>query len=160
MLGDVLFQALSLGRQFTLLTDQVVMKYLKAKTSPIGPVAGFILESREFQYEVEHVPGKEHTPADCLSRARDLAPDLETMERQERVYMSLQASLTTLTKDPSVPAQEHLLCRLDLVSGQLGDSGIQAIRTLLLTQPESKSAAFYAMKDGLVHYRHPQEPQI
>jgi hypothetical protein len=148
--GMVYFRHYLLGRQFTLLTDQVVMKYLRTRAAPIGPLAGFILESQEFQYIVKHIPGAEHTPADFLSRvsARDHGPDLDTIARQELVYMSLKASLTSLQREVS---PDHNFCRQDWIEGQLGDSKISSLRTILLSNPGSPTVAYYKMINDLVH---------
>ena len=130
----VYFRRYLLGRQFTLLTDQIVMKYLKSKTSPVGPLAGFVLESQEFHYDVEHIPGKDLGPPDCLSRTPNMIPDTETLVAQEMVYMTALAS--SLTSSTTPPSQE-LLCRSDWITGQLEDPGISSLRTLLLTQSTS-----------------------
>ena len=49
------FRQYLIGRQFTLLTDQIVLKYLKRKDEPLGVIAAYALESLEFDYTVQHV---------------------------------------------------------------------------------------------------------
>ena len=56
-----------LGRQFVLLTDQVVLKYLKTNDEPVCTLAAYALESHEFDYTVQHIPGKKHASPDFLS---------------------------------------------------------------------------------------------
>jgi hypothetical protein len=84
------FRHYLIGTQFTLLTDQIVLKYLKQKDDVRGVIAAFALESLEFDYTIKHVPGKKHVLPDFLSRisARDSPPDVETFAKQERVYMN------------------------------------------------------------------------
>ena len=55
--------------EFTLKTDQVVLKWLRTKKSNLGPMMKWVIESQGFSFTVEHVPGRIHHGPDLLSRA-------------------------------------------------------------------------------------------
>ena len=151
------FRQYLIGRQFTLLTDQIVLKYLKRKDEPLGVIAAYALESLEFDYIVQHVPGKKHVVPDFMSRisAREEEPDLVTFENQERVYMPMfHRSLTCSATEAGLGYEEWK-------KGQEGDSKISAIYQILITnQPECGISKFHTLKNNLVAYCDPRKPSL
>ena len=77
-----------IGRKFTLLTDQSVLKHMTHSSNPPRALAASVLESQEFDYVVTHVPGTRHQAPDFMSRvaARNSEVDIITMNNQEREY--------------------------------------------------------------------------
>ena len=85
-----------LGKKFILRTDNEILKWLRKNNSE-GVLGRYLVECQEFDFDVEHVPGRIHYGPDLLSRAgaRDCPVDTETMNRiQDTVYMILTAGST------------------------------------------------------------------
>ena len=59
------------GRQFLIRTDHIALKWLKNFKEPVGQMARWLEFLSEFDYVVEHHPGKSHGNADGLSRRPD-----------------------------------------------------------------------------------------
>jgi len=60
-------------RPFTLLSDHDSLKYHKTMPNLSGRLARWIEQMAEFDYTLEHIPGKDNVVADALSRRADLA---------------------------------------------------------------------------------------
>jgi len=58
---------------FTLLTDHDSLKYHKTMPNMSGRLARWIEKMAEFDYQLQHIPGKDNIVADALSRRADLA---------------------------------------------------------------------------------------
>jgi hypothetical protein len=58
---------------FTLLTDHDSLKYHKTMPHLSGRLARWIEKMAEFDYTLQHIPGKDNVVADALSRRSDLA---------------------------------------------------------------------------------------
>ena len=56
-----------LGRQFKFVTDHKAFTWLH-NMEPKGRLARWVMELQEFQFSIEHRPGRRHTNADALSR--------------------------------------------------------------------------------------------
>lgn len=61
------FRVYLLGRKFKIVTDHKALKFLHTM-EPKGRIARWIMDLQEFQFEVEHRPGKQNTNTDSLSR--------------------------------------------------------------------------------------------
>jgi len=65
------FRQYLLGRQFRIRTDHAALQWLKRTPEPIGQQARWLEILEEFNYTIEHRPGRQHSNADALSRAID-----------------------------------------------------------------------------------------
>ena len=61
------FRVYLLGRQFKLVTDHKALTWLHSM-EPKGCLARWVMELQEFQFSIEHRPGRRHANADALSR--------------------------------------------------------------------------------------------
>ena len=57
-----------LGREFRVRTDHAALTWLRKTPDPIGQQARWLEVLEEFNFTVEHRPGKQHANADALSR--------------------------------------------------------------------------------------------
>ena len=64
-----------LDKQFMLYTDNSAVRYLFCKTDPSQRLQRWVMAVQEFQFTVQHLPGKSNVAADVLSRypPRDIA---------------------------------------------------------------------------------------
>ena len=62
------FRQYLLGKPFRIRTDHAALQWLKRTTEPIGQQARWLEILEEFDYTVEHRPGRLHGNADALSR--------------------------------------------------------------------------------------------
>ena len=61
------FRTYLLGRHFKVITDHSALKWLD-RIHLKGRLERWVMELQEFQFSVEHKPGKLHSNADALSR--------------------------------------------------------------------------------------------
>ena len=146
----VYFRPYLLGRQFTLRTDNRILKHLRARSEPPIHMAQYVLESQEFDWVLEHVPGPQHQVADYMSRsaARGTSPDFETFKKQEAIYM--KARTPSRLEHPDT----FLLDIAVWIEHQSKDLTICKVRTLIsMDSPKSK---YYCLHNGMVCYKPPQ----
>ena len=62
------FRQYLLGRPFTVRTDHAALQWLRKTPEPIGQQSRWLEVLEEFNFTVEHRPGKSHANADALSR--------------------------------------------------------------------------------------------
>eukprot|EP00731_Ephydatia_muelleri_P025294 Em0017g377a len=62
------FRPYLLGRPFTVRTDHSALQWLYSFKEPEGQVARWLESLAEYEFTVQHRPGKKHTNADALSR--------------------------------------------------------------------------------------------
>jgi hypothetical protein len=62
------FRCYLYGRKFTLITDHKPLGWLLKLKEPSAKLTSWALRLSEFQYRVEHRPGKQHVVPDALSR--------------------------------------------------------------------------------------------
>ena len=58
------------GNRFTFRSDHDPLKNIRSKKDPRGKIANWLMELEEYDYHIEHIPGKDNVVADCLSRSR------------------------------------------------------------------------------------------
>eukprot|EP00731_Ephydatia_muelleri_P003480 Em0001g3480a len=66
--GGGQFRPYLLGRPFTVRTDHSALQWLYSFKEPEGQVARWLESLAEYEFTVQHCPGKKHTNADALSR--------------------------------------------------------------------------------------------
>jgi transposase InsO family protein len=149
-----------IGRKFTLMTDQEVMKYMSKSSDPPKSIAASVLESMEFDYAVVHVPGTQNGAPDFLSRVAARTSDIDqaTFDHQERVYMKMYVQPEPNPEDVEFqngydnPAP---LSRDDWEQGQASDPRINGIRTHLLANDNDPCVKFHCIHQDLVCYGRP-----
>ena len=57
------------GNRFTFRSDHNPLKNIRSKKDPRGKIANWLMELEEYDYEIEHIPGKNNVVADSLSRS-------------------------------------------------------------------------------------------
>ncbi len=62
------FRAYLLGRPFVARTDHSTLQWLQQFNEPQGQVARWFEQLQEFNFRLEHRPGRKHLNADALSR--------------------------------------------------------------------------------------------
>ena len=62
------FRAYLLGRHFVMRTDHAPLAWMRAMTDPSSRLTKWRLKLEEFDFTVEHVPGRQNGAADALSR--------------------------------------------------------------------------------------------
>ncbi|MEM7375721.1 MAG: RNase H-like domain-containing protein, partial [Bacteroidota bacterium] len=101
------FRHYLLGREFTLCTDNEMIKYLFSKKAR-QRLRKYIVETQEFTFTVEHIPGRLHFGADLLSRAgvKEGECDQKTKDYQKSKYLHLQRTYDEEADDsPSEDAE-------------------------------------------------------
>ena len=166
------FRHYLIGKRFTLLTDQVVLKHMKNNLNPPRSIMASILESQEFDYDVTHVAGTRHQAPDFMSRvaARQSPVDTETIQRQNQVYMNLthptvyRAISQRVVNPPSSefqdgPSPVSIIGYDDWVTEQRNDSYVRGIRKSI-SNVSSSVSSFYLIHDDLVCYQCPKNRAI
>ena len=57
------------GNRFTFRSDHNPLKNIRNKKDPRGKIANWLMELEEYDYVIQHIPGKDNVIADCLSRS-------------------------------------------------------------------------------------------
>jgi hypothetical protein len=69
------------GRKFKIITDHKPLIYLFSQTDPSSRRTKFRLYLEEYDFEIEHVPGRQNAAADALSRLPLTCTDLKNLTR-------------------------------------------------------------------------------
>ena len=79
--------------KFTLITDNVVLKWLRRKKGLDSSMAKYVVETQDFDFVVEHKPGQLLVASDLLSRKGVIANDFDehTQAYIDKKYMVLTA---------------------------------------------------------------------
>ena len=73
------FRHYLMGKKFTVRTDHMALKWLRSLAEPTGRKARWLETLAEFDFHVDHRPGRQHANADALSRrAADLLTSRST----------------------------------------------------------------------------------
>ena len=62
------FRNYLLGRKFLIRTDHAALRWLRNMAEPIGQQARWLASMEEYEFDIEHRPGKKHANADAMSR--------------------------------------------------------------------------------------------
>ena len=74
------FRPYLFGRSFVLITDHCPLTWLKTIKEPRGRLARWLLYLSEFDWSIQHKPGRQNTNADALSRHTPIAQQEEVQE--------------------------------------------------------------------------------
>lgn len=115
------FRPYLLGRHFRLRTDHSSLQWLRGLKEPDGQVARWLLALQEFDFAIEHRPGKQHTNADAMSRH-------PRHQGWESCPACKDSQATSDVEDFSEPAPLHFISRDTVYEKQLEDHDIQIVR--------------------------------
>ena len=62
------FRCYIFGRKFKVQTDHNALQWLKTFKKPVDQVARWIERLAEYDFDIEHIPGKQNPNVDALSR--------------------------------------------------------------------------------------------
>ena len=62
------FRSYLLGKKYKVRTDHSALQWLRTFKEPVGQVARLIERLAEYDFDIVHLPGKQHTNSDALSR--------------------------------------------------------------------------------------------
>ena len=80
------FRPYLLGRKFLIRTDHAALKWLRNMPEPVGQQARWLELLEEYEFDIEHRPGKRHANADALSRRPCRQCSIE--DEQPQLYTS------------------------------------------------------------------------
>ena len=112
------FRQYLLGTTFILRTDHNSLKWLNSFKHPEGQVARWLEKQSEYNFTIEHRPGRKHSNADSLSRVLPIysvqlpADALLGMTMSEMRMLQLQddviAPVLTAKDDDQRPTEDHV----------------------------------------------------
>jgi hypothetical protein len=93
------------GRKFKIVTDHAALKWLiTVKNHQCARLTRWVLKLAEYEFEIEHKPGKKHVNADCLSRhIASMKSDIETPKEASgpsEVGLTREVVFMEQSKDP------------------------------------------------------------
>ena len=96
--GTHQFHVYLYGHHFTIRTDHAALKWLLNFRYPEGQVARWLQQLKEYDFEIQHHPGKSHSNADTLSRRPCLSQSCRHCDRMEsKGHTALQIDQTSDT---------------------------------------------------------------
>ena len=107
------FRNYLLGRQFTIRTDHSALQWLRRTPIPIGQQARWLEILEEFDFEILHRPGRQHTNADALSRKP--CRQCQTEDAEVFAIHSRVANSSVPQAHTKVWSQERLLLHKELM---------------------------------------------
>jgi exonuclease III len=125
--------------EFTLITDNVVLKWLKCKKIGLGAMTKWVIESQSFDFIIQHEPGKSLHGPDLLSRGGARAAEICKLveDLDERTYSYAATAVEKGVPDiPSMPPvwtsclptdKPRELCRQDWIQAQKECSKLQEL---------------------------------
>ena len=113
------FRCYVLGKKFKVRTDHSAFQCLRTFKEPVGQVAKRIERLAEYDYDIEHRPGKQHANADALSRYPVRVSTVSVVEMwfpskfkadfvQQQAHDSITSELLVWCKKAQRPRQEKL----------------------------------------------------
>jgi transposase InsO family protein len=142
-----------LRRPFILKTDNIILKWLRKKTVDATKPSfiRWILEAQEYEFEVQHVPGKQLVAGDLMSRAgaRDSEVDPIMMELESSKYfkaaLKIERALERKVKQDLAPVT---LDRDVWIREQANDPRLIRVAANKLNQERC-----FELVDGLWHHK-------
>ena len=113
------FRCYILGRKFKVRTDHSALQWLKTFKEPVGQVARWIERLAEYDYDIEHRPGRLHANADALSRyplrvssvnvaEKWFPPEFKSDFVKQQAHDPITSALLAWCKKAQRPRQERL----------------------------------------------------
>ena len=103
------------GRPFTVRTDHNALKWLQSFKEPEGQVARWLETLAQYDYKIEHRPGKKHQNADALSRnplpvaVPDQAVETNAVDSSNRVWLQSWTAAELQSKQEADPNLRQIL---------------------------------------------------
>ena len=147
------FRCYVLGKKFRVRTDHSALQWLRTFKEPVGQVARWIERLAEYDFDIVHRPGKQHSNADALSRypvsvvtmeESWFGPALKADFRKQQAKDTITSELLRWVSKGSRPKSERMdgapqelryyWARFDELSVE---DGILGIRTAIDDGPET-----------------------
>ncbi len=118
------FRHYLLGRRFLLKTDHAALKFVFKGAAQNSKLARWALKVQEFAFDLIHIPGKDNSVADALSRPADWSPVSEwNVDVQKGVYVRMEGE--TINEELIVPSK-----RWNLPIMMLSQEGVVDLKEL------------------------------
>ena len=92
------FRPYLLGRKFMIRTDHAALRWLRNMPEPVGQQARWLELLEEYEFDIEHRPGKRHANADAMSRRPCRQCSIE--DEQPQSYTSRRVRREKSLEDP------------------------------------------------------------
>jgi hypothetical protein len=126
------FRPYLLGRKFLVRTDHAALKWLRNMPEPVGQQARWLELLEEYDFEIEHRPGKKHANADALSRRPCRQCNVEDEDLDTRLcYRVTIATSETVSGD-----DDNLLSNVRLKEGYAQDPKLATFYNMFTTNTE------------------------
>lgn len=89
------FRAYLEGMPFTVITDHQALKWLNNLKDPQGRLGRWVLKLQQYDFDIQHRPGKQNLAADALSRAYADVEEVSLAEPKDSWYKKMVANVTT-----------------------------------------------------------------
>ncbi|CAG9137414.1 unnamed protein product [Plutella xylostella] len=145
------FETYLRGSQVKILTDHKALTFVKNWKLYNARVTRWINYLEQFQYEIEHVSGKNNIVADILSR---YLPDVELLQEEK---VNIPEILYT-----EIKVNKELIKKFkDLVEFQRKDKEIEEIRNTLETSKQTQTSdsgnGHYLLENGILYFVPPNQ---
>ena len=143
----VYFKHYLVGRKFLLRTDNLTLKWIKKQDDADGTFGRLLIEAQEFDFDIEHIPGKKNVVADLLSRLGAKDAEFIKPEIAEGIFPPRYCSV--MEKSP-------FLMGFDDWQAAQREPDVQKILEQLrinVDDPDSSMPAHFTVRQGLLHYR-------
>ena len=103
------------GRPFTVRTDHNALKWLQSFKEPEGQVARWLETLAQYDYKIEHRPGKKHQNADALSRnplpvaVPDHAVETNAVDSSDQAWLQSWTAAELQSKQEADPNLRQIL---------------------------------------------------
>ena len=108
------FRPYLLGKKFLIRTDHAALRWLRNMPEPIGQQARWLEQLEEYDFEIEHRPGKRHANADAMSRRpckqcniEDQQPVMPNCYRVQRVKTNEESDSGNEYFDPAQLCEDY-----------------------------------------------------
>jgi hypothetical protein len=144
------FKQYLLGRKFLVRTDHATLRWLRTTPEPIGQQARCLERIEEYDFDIQHRPGRKHGNADVMSRrpCRSLGCCTRFTEETSAIDDVIQPTKETLASQVQVAAVQ--LTEVDWTPAVLA--------TVQATDPELKRLYSWITQEGNGRLQEPDDP--